>query len=85
LSFVGLHRPLVHCIGMNAIIENFVSFAMAQSVRNTNDNKAIAERCFIENINDAMLNKENPTARINSSGASIVIVVVYSFICITFG
>jgi hypothetical protein len=70
---------------MNAIIENFVSFVMAQSMRNTNDKKAIAERCLIENINDAMPSKENPVARIKSSGASIVIVVVYSFICITFG
>jgi hypothetical protein len=69
---------------MNAIIENFVSFVMAHSKRNTNANKATAERCLIENINDAMPNKENPTARINNSGASIVIVVVYSFICITF-
>lgn len=85
LNSVGLHRPLGHCIGMNAIIENFVSFVMAQSMRNTNDKKAIAERCLIENINDAMPNKENPAARINSSGASIVIVVVYLLICIMFG
>ncbi|MDD1508903.1 hypothetical protein [Pseudomonas sp. CNPSo 3701] len=70
---------------MNAIIENFVSVVMAQSMRNTNDEKAIAERCLIDNINDAMPNKENPAARINNSGASIVIVVEYSFIYTTFG
>ena len=69
---------------MNAIIENFVSFIMAQSMRSANDKKAIAERCLIENINDAMPSKENPAASINNSGVSIVIVVVYSFICITF-
>ncbi|UCJ18773.1 hypothetical protein K5Q02_10565 [Pseudomonas sp. MM211] len=83
LSSAGLQLPLGHCIGMNAIIENFVSFVMAQSTRDTNDKKAIAERCLIENINDAMPNKENPAARTNSSGERIVIVVVYSFICIT--
>ena len=62
---------------MNAIIENIVSFVIAQSMRNTNDKKAIAERCLIENINDAIPNKENPVVRIKSSGANIVIVVVY--------
>ena len=70
---------------MNAIIENFVSFITAQSMRNTNDKKAKTERCLIENISDAVPSKANPAARTNNSGANIVIVVVYSFICITFG
>jgi len=70
---------------MNAIIENFVRFIMAQSMNNMNDKKAIAERCLIEDINDAMPSKENPAAKNSNSGASMVIVVVYSFICITFG
>ncbi len=70
---------------MNAIIENFESLVMAQSMSSTNDKEARAERCLIADVSDAIPSKENPAARINSSGASIVIVVECSFICIMFG
>lgn len=58
---------------------------MAQSMSSTNDKKAIAERCLIDDVSDAMPSKENPAVRINNSGASIVIAVEYSFIYKTFG